>query len=1028
VRVHLDGRVEPELSGELAHTVPDGLVRCFLGGRSDGLFGFEGRLDEVALYGRALSPEEIASRYAVSGLTPPVAAAPVVESSVVPPQSPEESRRGIRVREGFEVELVAAEPLTCDPVAIDWDASGRLWVVEMADYPLGMDGAGRAGGRVRVLEDVDGDGRFDSSVLFAEGLNFPTGLLTWRDGVIVTVAPEVVFLRDTDGDGVADEREVLVTGLLEGNQQLRGNGLRWGLDNWVYCAAGGHHGEYGVGNALLGVRRGLRVEVGSRDFRFRPDTGELEAASGPSQFGRERDDWGRWFGTQNSRPLWHYVLADHYLRRNPHVAAPDPTRQVVVPLNPKVWPASAPEKRFHSFENGGHFTSACSGMIYRDTLFFPAGPGHAFTCEPFHNLVQHNVLNDDGVSFAASRDPVEEGVDFFASEDRWCRPVMVRTGPDGALWVVDMYRYMIEHPDWLPAEGRAELLPHYRLGEDRGRIYRVFPRGVAPRPPVRLDREGPQGWVAALESANGWVRDKAHQLLLWDGQPGAGPALRQLAMASENPQARVQALSVLDGLGLLEPEAVVRALADQHPGVRENALRLAEARGTPEVVAAAADLADDVDPKVRLQAALTLGEWESPVAGEALGRLAVSGSTEPFVRAAVLSSALPHARAVAAAVVAEGDAALSLWSGSLIDLGLAVNDRAVLATLLAPAVASVESGGRLATGSLEVLSGFLSAVARRGSTLDDWLEPDDALTGCLRSLGLVVEAGWRVLRDAGMPVADRSVSSLFLVQLPSERERVFEVVSGWLLSSEESGELQEAAVAVLVATGGEAVPGVLVRAWPSASPRLREVLLGAVLTREQWAVVFLGGLPDGVPLLLDAAGRDRLLRHGSAEVRAMAEKRLAPAPGRSEVLARFRAALELTGDQARGQAVYARLCVHCHREGGVGQEVGPNLESVAAHAPDKLLTNILAPNVDVQPGYHAYQARLRDGTDVYGLVVAETGNSLTFKSADGAKRTVLRGELTSLQSTGLSLMPEGLEAGLSEQDMADLIRYLRRVR
>jgi putative membrane-bound dehydrogenase-like protein len=273
--------------------------------------------------------------------------------------------------------------------------------------------------------------------------------------VIVTAAPEVLFLRDTDGDGRADVREVLASGLSTGNQQLRANGLRWGLDGWVHCAAGGHYRGYGEGSHLR-TRLG-DVLVGSRDFRFKPDTGELEPTSGPSQFGRNRDDWGHWFGTQNSRPLWHYVLADHYLRRDPHVPAPDPTRQVVVPLNPKVWPVSTPEKRFHSFENAGHFTSACSGMIYRDEILFPTSPSEmqAFTCEPFHNLVQHNVVTPDGVSFAAHRAPGEEDADFFASEDRWCRPVMTRTGPEGALWVVDMYRYIIEHPDWLPAIGTS---------------------------------------------------------------------------------------------------------------------------------------------------------------------------------------------------------------------------------------------------------------------------------------------------------------------------------------------------------------------------------------------------------------------------------------------------------------------------------------------------------------------------------------------------------------------------------------------
>ncbi|RYD27801.1 MAG: hypothetical protein EOP86_24015, partial [Verrucomicrobiaceae bacterium] len=316
VRVHLDGNPEPELAGDFAHTVPAGCDEVFFGGRNDGLFGLEGKLDEIAFYNRALAPAEIAAHYAASGLTPPVKAVVAATGTpppLTPPLSPQESMGKIHVRAGYGFELVASEPLLADPVAIDWDLAGRLWVVEMADYPLGMDGKGSPGGRVRMLEDTDGDGRYDKSTLFAEGLNFPTGLLTWRDGVIVTAAPDILFLRDTDGDGRADSKDVLISGLLEGNQQLRANGLRWGLDNWVYCAAGGHHGEYGTGTKFRSRRSGTEVTVGSRDFRFRPDTGELEPQSGPSQFGRNRDDWGHWFGTQNSRPLWHYVLEDQYL-------------------------------------------------------------------------------------------------------------------------------------------------------------------------------------------------------------------------------------------------------------------------------------------------------------------------------------------------------------------------------------------------------------------------------------------------------------------------------------------------------------------------------------------------------------------------------------------------------------------------------------------------------------------------------------------------------------------------------------------
>ena len=1030
VRVHLDGRAEPEISGTFNHTVPAGESSLFIGGRNDGMFNFEGKLDEVALYPRALTAAEIAAHYEASALTPPKAVV-AMRAPDSPPLLPLESLRKIHLSPGFAVELVANEPLVLDPVAIDWSPDGRLWVVEMADYPMGLDGKGKPGGRVRVLEDTDGDGRYDKQTLFADGLSFPTGLLTWRDGVIVTAAPEIIFLRDTDGDGKADSREVLVSGLLEGNQQLRANGLRWGLDGWVYCAAGGHHRGYGTGNKIRSTRAGKDVAVGALDFRFRPDTGELEPESGPSQFGRNRDDWGHWFGTQNSRPLWHYVLADLYLRRNPHVAAPDPTRQVVVPLNPKVWPVSSPEKRFHSFENAGHFTSACAGMIYRDELLFgksPPGAGneiHAFTCEPFHNLVQRNVITQDGVTFAARRASGEERSDFFASEDRWCRPVMTRTGPDGALWVVDMYRYMIEHPDWLPAEGRAELLPHYRLGEDKGRIYRVFPTGTPPRKLTRLDKLTVSELVAALDSPNEWQRDKAHMMLLWRGDESAAAArLAKLASESANPLARLHALCVLDGLGACSAASVTRAFGDSHPGIRENALRLAEKLTSPEVILAAAKLLDDPDAKVRLQLACTLGEWNDPRAGEALGHLAVANHADSFVVAAVMSSAVPHTRALVDAAVRAGGSALASLSEPLVNLTLGLNEREALAALLLPTLTATEA--TFTAAQMTAFSQFLDTLARRKTTLATLATGDDALARRLAGADLLFNAAKQVAAEKSQAVTARAAAANLLAKSPSRRADTLALLAGWL-APRQPAELQRASISAMAMTTDVSVPAILLDGWPSFSPETRAAALDALFSREPWTFALLEhAQKDGTPTF-DATRRSQLTKHSSARVRELAGKvfNTAAASSRAKIIKQFQPALKLAGDAARGEAVFTKLCITCHKRGAVGNEVGPDLRSVAGHPPEKLLANILDPSADVQPGFHAYHCRLTDGTEIYGLIAAETGNSITFKLADASKRIVLRTDIAELRGANVSLMPEALEAGLSHQEMADLIQLLR---
>jgi putative membrane-bound dehydrogenase-like protein len=879
-----------------------------------------------------------------------------------------------------------------------------------------------------MLEDTDGDGRYDKSTLFAEGLNFPNGILTWRDGVIVTAAPDVLFLRDTDGDGKADDRQVLVSGLQEGNQQLRANGLRWGLDNWVYVAAGGHHGKYGVDTRLRSVRTGAEILVGSRDFRFRPDTGELEPQSGPTQFGRNRDNWGRWFGSQNSNPLWHYVLPDQYLRRNPHVGAAETRVQLLTPTNPPVYPASPQEKRFHSFDQAGHFTSACGGMIYRDSVLFASDEVHAFVCEPFHNLVQHARLTSNGVTFSANRIAGEGKFDFFASEDRWCRPVMVREGPDGALWVADMYRYMIEHPQFLPPVGKDELLPHYRAGEDRGRIYRVSLDGAAPFRTPRFEKMSTAEVVTALDSSNGWQRDKAQQILLWRGDKGAVPALREMAERSGNPLARLQALCALDGLGELAPTVVVRALADRTAGVRENALRLAETRFTPEVLAAALRLVDDPDAKVRLQLAFSLGASPAPAAGEALGRLLIMHASDPMMVAAVMSAGAPHIRALSAAVAkADGETRNGLVE-PLLSTALGMKDREALGQLLESTLKP--AGERHSPEQLAAFARLLDLLAQRDSSLEKLRAGfgDDALARLLDRAGEIMTQARVTAMDADLSPEERIAAAALLSRSEPSRAEAIQLLLGWLEPSHPTA-VQAAAIRALAGTGAKEVPALLAKAWPSLSPATRASALGAWMSREAWTFDLMQRLGRGeIPAsAFDAPQRSRLLKHDSARIRKLAADLFSggTSAARGKVVDNYRRALNLTGEPARGREVFLRSCAVCHKRGDEGKDIGPDLISVVEHPPEKLLMSILDPNADIQPGFNAYTCTLKNGEQFFGLVAAETANSVTMKLADASLKTVLRNQIATLQSQNLSLMPDGLEAAINLQEMSDLISFLR---
>ena len=360
-------------------------------------------------------------------------------------------------------------------------------------------------------------------------------------------------------------------------------------------------------------------------------------------------------------------------------------------------------------------------MIYRDELLFDrpddqhAYEQHAFTCEPFHNLVQHNLIADDGVSFRFRRDPAEAKTDFFASEDRWCRPVMVRTGPDGALWVVDMYRYMIEHPQWLPKNGKDELRPWYRSGEDRGRIYRIVRSERSTRKVPQLADLSAHQLVAVLESPNGWQRDTAQRMLVRRKQRAASGPLQELARKSKRPLARLHALWTLDGLGAIQAKTLEAALADSHAGVRRNAVRIVS-----HVVVDAnklAGLVDDLDAKVRLELASTLGACEDPTASAALADLLIRSASDPYIKANAMSSLRPEN------VSTVLSAALQSTESSSKSITLKLIDQAIAMGMKKPIGRVIEfvcppQGKQPDRKHFEALSRVLDSLARQKWTAD----------------------------------------------------------------------------------------------------------------------------------------------------------------------------------------------------------------------------------------------------------------------------------------------------------------------
>jgi putative membrane-bound dehydrogenase-like protein len=932
--------------------------------------------------------------------------------------APQQSRALIRTRPGLTVQLVAAEPLVTSPVAIDFGPDGKLYVAEMVDYPQGEKGKFEPGGRIRVLEDTDGDGIYDKSTVFLDNLPFPTGVTVWRKGILICAAPDILYAEDTNGDGKADVVKKLFSGFGTHNYQARVNSLTWALDGWVYGSCGLFGGKI---ECFTPDGKSHFVELGDRDFRIDPDRGLLEPATGRTQQGRARNDWDDWFGCDNSNLCRHYPLADHYLKRNPHVAAAATSYSVAdYPDSHRLYPLSKELQLFKLSGPPGHTTAACGLGIYRDVLLDKEYQGNAFVCEPVNLCVHRLALSPKGSTFSGRRAPGEEKSEFLASTDTWFRPVQVRTGPDGSLWIVDMYRYVIEHPRWIPPEdlGRADL----RAGSTMGRIYRVFPNNERPKGMPRLTGLKVEQLAATLSSPNGCVRDMASQALLVQPSPLTVAHLEFATNFAERPETRLHALSVLGTMGKLPADVVSLALRDPHPGVARHAVRLAEPllASDPMLGPALLPLVKHADAQVRLQVAYTLGSWRDPRAAAALADLLAQHSNDPFLTAAVLSSVRADNLAGVITRLFEAHADTLPPPAELqrlFGMAAALEEPAILTTALRKATASA-SDKSYAPWQFAALAAILDAGRQRGTVLDKDVQPAiDATIAHARML-----AG-----SATAPERDRVLAIVLLGRQPSEASAELALIAK-LLAPQSPASVQRAAVAAATNFPGDSGARVLLDRWRQLSPALQAQTLDLVLGKAGWQSLLLDGIAKGtIPAgSIDAARRQRLLTSKSAPIRTRAAKLFAVTSGdRQKVLADHQDITKLNGDPVRGKAIFTKSCAVCHRFRNLGTEVGPDLTGHVAKTPEFLLTEILDPNRNVDSRYIGYLAVTRSGQSVTGVLAAETATSITLRAQDGKEHVVLRSDLDELTSTGRSLMPEGLERDLSRQDLADVIAFIR---
>ncbi len=975
-------------------------------------------------------------------------------SAQSPPHSPEEALSTFALPESFRIELVAAEPDVIDPVAMAFDAQGRLYVVEMRDYPYHPEPQGR----VKRLEDRDGDGRYEQVSIFAESLSLPNGVMPWKDGVLVTAAPDILFLSDSDADGVADERSVILTGFAATNPQLRVNGPLYGIDNWIYVAYtrvpnpvrfAKEFGDRGGPIRFPGRTGAKSVEARSHDIRFRTDDSLVERVAGNSQFGNAFDAWGNRFTVWNNDHLRHVVVQEKYLVRNPYLVNPEAMRSVSDHEKAATLFQITTEPEYIHDSQHGRFTSASGISIYSGGLF-PAGYEHtSFTCDPVHNVVHRDVLVADGPTFTAKR--AHEGREFLASTDSWFRPVFTTTGPDGALYVVDYHRPVVEHPEYAPKEIVDYI--EFEPPAHAGRIYRIVYEGSVPYDPAKLGEASSEELVDALSHPNGWWRMTAQRLLVERSDRSVESVLQELARENKA-VAKLHALWTLDGLGSLSSDLVRDALLDPEPNVREHALQLAEGLLTEEELRREAlRLAQDESAKVQLQAAFILGSYPDHRAHRALEQLLADNIESPWFRTAALSAAADNPDAWLARLLrrpgllsreSEGKRAMlhdlasiagtrqqDMQAAKLVDAvrqSSAVRGdwwrQAVLEGLREGFGQGEKERPRLAAtqrGLLALLS--IPGETVRVGALDALLRIDVEATPQVDS---ILARAASIAADSLAPVEGR----IFAIRtLGLDRSGQYTTDIAALLGPSHSEGLQVAAVETLSAVQGSDATESLLEDWRSYTGPVRTAIIGELV-----------GHTQGISALLDAVenetvqswslsrGRQRqLLRHADEEIRARAEALFGESVRneRQTVYEKYRPALAYEGNVESGKEIFRDVCSECHRVGDIGSEVGPDLLSVVIRNRETLMTDILIPNESIEAGYEEYLLETNDGRSITGVMAAETPETVTLRRAKGEEDTIRRSNIASLRSLSVSPMPEDIEQGISVQGMADLLAYLK---
>jgi len=909
------------------------------------------------------------------------------------PLSPAQALKAFQMEKGVQMELAAAEPQVKDPVAMCFDDAGRMFVVEGRGYPFlpAKEGKGETPpklGTVALLQDTDGDGRFEKRTTFAEGFTFPNGVMPWKGGIFLTCAPDIWFLKDTTGDGKADVRRVVLTGFgtKSSSEQLRVASPTLGPDGWVYVTSG--LTDASVTSPLHPKRK--PVVSKRQDGRFHPETFVYEPLAGVGQFGQCFDAAGNRFVSSNRNPLMHVVVAPGLLGSNPHYPFTD-TVENVVPVAAKVYPLS-PDTTAASYipslisrQHAGTYTSA-SGIIVRGS--------DAFICEPAQNLVQRQALTPFGATFTAAHPT--PGKDFLATPDQWFRPVHATVGPDGALYICAMVRQYIDHPRYLPETIRGKL--PFKAGTEHGRIWRI-----------KLNTPAPPKPTAAQAAA------ARQNLAIRQGQFPKAPIKTLLKQAQS-------------------AAATARFLA---------ALQLAKQKHPDKAKALATALMQDADDQwLRAAVFNALGK------GDAVPVLDHIRTTRPIKNGAVQQSYLTTMKELGRIVAQDCTPSqmIHFWNlGTQLaqpilrkePIGMSVWERAAFLNGLI--LGAKKKGVKLTATYPDAhpLRNFIPLTSKitpaeikapnEANKLPPDVVADFTIKATLRSARNSVEAGISLPRRFAaielMGNTDFGFAGDALLRLLLPRADLVDVAL-------RTPDIQTAAVQALGNLNDARVSQALLqpKAWASFTPTVREAVLGIIARSALHHPALIDALEKGtVPVhAITPARRKTLERHKTAGARA---KQLFAKHTGGDRMNAFEAAkpvLKMKGDAANGSKIFTRACATCHRHGNAGHAVGPNLTGLRNQPAEALLLHIIVPNQEVYAQYTMYEVDTNETETFAGLLAADTPSQITLKLPLGLAKTIARKNIKTIRASSISLMPDLLEKTMTKQELADLLAFLKK--